>query len=157
MYHTGMIFCRRTVPIGWFTAAVLLALGFGCLSAPSSQAAELWRCAQKNGGAMFTDRPTAFQPCEPYTGSSPVIQSRSTKKNTVPSRLDFRGVRPAMTESQVLARAGYPNRQDRVSCINGASKRSCSKRWVYNYGNKRVVEVLLENGQVADIKNLPRP
>jgi len=139
----------------WWTRAVLLALGCLLLSAVSGHA-EIWQCAGKNGGIMFTDRPQ-IQNCEAYTGPSYSIGPSGTgKRKAVLHSTGFRGVQPAMTERQVLVRAGYPNHRDRVSCVDGASKSSCSK-WVYNYGTKRVVEVMLENGRVTEIKNFPRP
>jgi uncharacterized protein DUF4124 len=139
----------------WLMPAVLLALGFLLPFAVSGHA-EIWQCTGKNGGLMFTDRPQ-IQSCEAYAGPSYSVGPSGTgKRKAVLHSTGFRGVRPAMTERQVLARAGYPNHRERVSCIDGASKSSCSM-WVYNHGTKRVVELLLENGRVADIKNVPRP
>jgi hypothetical protein len=140
----------KSVAAGLF----LLALTF--VFAPPVQA-EQWRCPQKNGSVAFTDRPKTPADCDPYTKSQANIRPRSTaKKKVVSSRTNFRGVRPAMTESEVLARAGYPNQQQRLSCPDNTDMTLCSKRWVYAYGPKRAVELTFRNGRVTEIKHSPQ-
>jgi hypothetical protein len=139
-----------------YLTSLVLVLALGFILAPFALAGEQWRCTQKNGSLAFTDRPKTPQDCEPYTKSSPrPVPPRTTAKKKAVSRTDFRGVRPAMTENEVLARAGYPNQQQRMSCPDTANMSLCSKRWVYTYGTNRVVELSFRNGRVAEIKHLP--
>jgi hypothetical protein len=134
---------------------LLVALSF--IVAPFAQAGEQWRCTQKNGSVAFTDRPKTPSDCDPYTKSSPrPVPPRSTaKKKAVSSRTDFRGVRASMTETEVLARAGYPNQQQRMSCPDTTDMALCSKRWIYMHGPKRKVELTFRNGRVTEIKHSP--
>jgi hypothetical protein len=147
----------------WMTAtmrqaapAVILVIGVTFLYVPTTQA-ELWRCVQKNQTEMFTDRPTVAGQCEPYNAIQRPVRSGPLPRTIIQRGLDFRGVRPAMTENEVLAHAGYPNRRYTQPCAGNGRATSCPKRWVYNYSDKGTVEVLLEKGRVAEIKNLPRP
>jgi hypothetical protein len=162
-------------------ATVFLALGFWLIYLPTVDA-ESWRCLQKDGAAVFTDRPKDFSGCEPYSNSSSVIPP-GTKKNTAPLRPSdeflsgpgpsypltdystparveaetFRGVVVGMTESEVLALAGYPNDRYRLPCgRDGSTSSFCPKRWVYADGDKWIVELTLDTGKVAEIKNLRR-
>jgi len=156
-------------------AAVFLALGFWLIYLPTADA-ELWRCLQKNGATVFTDRPKDLSGCEPYSNPSSVIPS-GTQKNTAPLRPSdeslsgpgltdfsarveaetFRGVVVGMTESEVLALAGYPNDRYRLPCgSDGSTSSFCPKRWVYADGDKWIVELTLDTGKVAEIKNFRR-
>jgi hypothetical protein len=161
--------------------AVFLALGFWLIYLPTADA-ESWRCLQKDGAAVFTDRPKDLSRCEPYSYPPSVIPPE-TKKNTAPLRPSdgfvsgpevaypltdystparveaepFRGVVVGMTESEVLALAGYPNDRYRLPCgSDGSTSSFCPKRWVYADGDKWIVEVTLDTGKVAEIKNYRR-
>jgi hypothetical protein len=162
-------------------ATVFLSLGFWLIYLPTADA-ESWRCLQKDGAAVFTDRPKDLSRCEPYSYPSSVT-SPATKKNVTPLRPSdeflsgpglsypltdfdtparveaetFRGVVVGMTESQVLALAGYPNNRYRLPCgSDGSTSSFCPKRWVYADGDKWIVELTLDTGQVAEIKNYRR-
>lgn len=163
-------------------ATVFLALGFWLIYLSTADA-ESWRCLQKDGAAVFTDSPKDLSKCEPYSYPSSVIPP-GIKKNAAPLRpvdeflsgpglaayplIDlytptraepepFRGVEVGMTESQVLALAGYPNDRYRLPCgSDGSTSSFCPKRWVYADGDQWIVELTLATGQVAEIKNYRR-
>ena len=162
--------------------AIFLALGFWLIYLPTADA-ESWRCLQKDGAAVFTDRPKDLSRCEPYSYPSSVIPSGS-QKNTAPLRPSdeflsgarlapysltdlstparveaetFRGVVVGMTESEVLGLAGYPNDRYRLPCgSDGSTSSFCPKRWVYADGDQWIVELTLDTGKVAEIKNIRR-
>jgi len=168
-------------------AAVFLALGFWVIYLPTADA-ESWRCLQKNGATVFTDRPKDLRGCEPYNSPSSVIPSGTpvipsgTQRDTAPLRPSdefsspevaypltdfssparvetetFRGVVVGMTESEVLGLAGYPNDRYRLPCgSDGSTSSFCPKRWVYADGDQWIVELTLDTGKVAEIKNYRR-
>lgn len=161
---------------------ILLSLflcGVGIILTPISQA-ELWRCTQNNGSAVFTDRPSA-RGCEPYR--VPVAPSEAEIPAVPPGQNDgyfltpeygytlkdfanlhraepdtFRGITSGMTESQVLKLAGYPDQRYRLPCNSDSGGSAfCAKRWVYNYSDTWLVELTLDTGRVTEIKTLRRP
>jgi hypothetical protein len=166
--------------MGRMAIITIFACGMIMIYSPTSHA-ELWRCAETNGSAVFTDRPNASRGCEPY--NLPITPSES-KITVAPSiQTDgyfltpehrynlkdfanlqrnepdtFRGITPGMTESQVLKLAGYPDKRYRLPCdTESGGSAFCPKRWVYNYSDTWLVELTLDAGRVTEINKLRRP
>jgi uncharacterized protein DUF4124 len=162
-------------------AVVLLACGFLLAYSPMADA-ELWRCADKEGATVFTDRPSEMRGCQPHSYDSGVSPQSVKKKTTLSQQSNeflsgpgtaypfsdyatpataqlekFRGISPGMTESEVLALAGYPYDRLRLPCgVEAGAHAFCPKRWLYNDGDKWIVDVTLDTGRVTDIKKIPR-